>query len=282
MDDLERDFIELVRSLGGPTQARKVADGLLLHWIRGRGSADFGVLVPLVSARAVLHIRDSIDSALGGASVRWMQGHGGAASDVRAHEARRLSVFLLSDTDRAPAPGTSRARSSTAASPAKFLPEAEIPERVFRDLDSWFGEREDRDPVVEEAVREIWKWPMFTASAAAAALGSKPTNRERVRSLRASSTLLGLPHGSRYLFPAFQFDPKKRSLRPAVSEVNRKLDSAHDPWGVASWWVSPNAWLPDSSRPADLLGTTHDDSVVQAARADIERDTNVSAAEASD
>ncbi|HUP21816.1 MAG TPA: hypothetical protein VNB06_02610 [Thermoanaerobaculia bacterium] len=105
-----------------------------------------------------------------------------------------------------------------------------------------------------EAIARIWEEEMFEPSAAGPALGVSPTNRQRVADLRQRSVLLGLPHGNRYLYPSFQFDLERRAVRPEVEAVNRLLEAAADPWGVASWWMSPNAWL-GTARPMDLVGT---------------------------
>ena len=67
--------------------------------------------------------------------------------------------------------------------------------------------------------------------------------------------------------PDFQFDERDRP-RDVVMSVNRLLDAEHDPWGVADWWLSGNAWLGDS--PAALLGSVDDDDLLAAAAAAVE------------
>ena len=98
---------------------------------------------------------------------------------------------------------------------------------------------------------------MLTSAAVAQALGMRGTNqREAAGRLRRTGALLGLPdagsHG--YLYPAFQVDPVAQRVHPVVTAVNRVLDAAGDPWGVASWWVSPTPRL-DGSSPAALVGS---------------------------
>jgi hypothetical protein len=110
---------------------------------------------------------------------------------------------------------------------------------------------------------------MLESKAAAIALGAKVTNREKVRSHRERSRLLGLPRDRSYLYPAFQFDPRKRELYPEVRQVNELLDAAVDPWGVASWWVSPNDRL-GGARPLDLVSKARAEEVVRAAQAIVE------------
>ena len=121
-----------------------------------------------------------------------------------------------------------------------------------------------------EAVAAIWDEDLLTSSEVARRLGAKPSNREKVNSLRRRSLLLGLPRdgGSRYLYPAFQIDAERLTLHPEVREVNQLLEAASDPWGVASWWISSNARL--GGNPKDFIGTPEAESIVQAARALIE------------
>ena len=119
-----------------------------------------------------------------------------------------------------------------------------------------------------EAIRTIWREPMLKPKDAAEALGARPTNREKVRRLREGSSLLGLPHGNRYLYPAFQFDLQRRDVFAEVRTVNERLDACLDPWGVASWWVSRNARL--GKRPADLVGTDRANSLAAASQAVVE------------
>jgi hypothetical protein len=52
-------------------------------------------------------------------------------------------------------------------------------------------------------------------------------------------------------FPAFQFDPESRNLRPMVAELNGLLRAGEDAWGAASWWFTPSAYL--GERPVDAL-----------------------------
>ncbi len=119
-----------------------------------------------------------------------------------------------------------------------------------------------------EAIRTIWREPMLKPAAAAVALGAKAANREKVRRLRLRSALLGLPHSNGFLYPAFQFDPRRRGVFPEVGAVNQRLGSDRDPWGVASWWVSHHSRL--RARPVDLVGTGRADDLAAAAAAMVE------------
>jgi hypothetical protein len=102
-------------------------------------------------------------------------------------------------------------------------------------------------------------------------LGAKATNREKVRLLRVASRLLGLPRGRRHwVYPRFQIDERRACVYEEAERVNRLLGAAHDPWGVASWWVARNVLL--DGRPCDLVGTKRRDDLWRAACALVERD----------
>lgn len=109
------------------------------------------------------------------------------------------------------------------------------------------------------ARRVILTYPMFTASAVADAIGASGPGRLSVPSAyRRQGRLLGLSDGGRRLvYPAFQFDLVGRRIWPTVEEINLHLFAADDPWGVASWWTSPNPRLRGAA-PMDLLGTERD------------------------
>lgn len=119
-----------------------------------------------------------------------------------------------------------------------------------------------------EAIQMIWREPMLESREAAVALGAKATNREKVRQCRERSWLLGLPSGRGYLYPAFQFDPKRRDVFPEVRAVNERLEAGSDPWGVVSWWTSRHARL--GARPVELVGTNRTDNLIAVAETVIE------------
>ena len=119
-----------------------------------------------------------------------------------------------------------------------------------------------------EAIDAIWRAPMFEPKDAAVALGAKASNREKVRTHRERSWLLGLPRDRRYLYPAFQFDPLRRDVFPEVRTVNELLGAADDPWGVASWWVSTNARI--DTAPLELVGTDRSEHLLAVAAAAVE------------
>jgi len=120
-----------------------------------------------------------------------------------------------------------------------------------------------------KAIGRIWQEKMLDSAAASVALGAEPTDPQPVASLRRRSALLGLRHDRDDLFPAFQFDLSKRRLHPEVEAANRALGAERDPWGVASWWISPNQRL-DGDRPMDLVGTDRSRDLMPAASALLE------------
>jgi hypothetical protein len=65
-------------------------------------------------------------------------------------------------------------------------------------------------------------------------------------------------------WPAFQFLPDK-GTHPLVRVINKVLNAAGDPVGVADWWLSPNSWL--DGRPSELLGQLPDEALLGAAQA---------------
>ena len=115
-----------------------------------------------------------------------------------------------------------------------------------------------------EAKRIVLDEELVDPGAAAVLLGAKETNRERVRLLRERSELLGIRLDRRFVYPLFQFDVERRSVRRVVATVNQLLGSSEDPWGVASWWVSKHAAL--GSRPCDLVGGQREGELVEAAK----------------
>ena len=122
--------------------------------------------------------------------------------------------------------------------------------------------------IASEAVATIWQEQMLDAGKVAESLGARSSNREKARTLRKRSELLGLPRDRGYLYPAFQIDEGRRQVYPEVAEVNRLLGATEDPWGTASWWVSENSRL--QARPLELVGTEKAARLVAAAEAVIE------------
>ncbi len=78
--------------------------------------------------------------------------------------------------------------------------------------------------------------------------------------------VLSLTWLGRRLLPAFQFDFRAASLRPAVGQVVREFDSVFSEWECVEWFATPNLWLADSA-PADMA-LRDPGAVIGAARAD--------------
>ncbi|WP_330333993.1 hypothetical protein OHS33_32515 [Streptomyces sp. NBC_00536] len=68
--------------------------------------------------------------------------------------------------------------------------------------------------------------------------------------------------GGSVRLPAFQFAADGQPV-PVVREVNGLLDADRDPWGAATWWLSPHAWLDEL--PVRLIGTAAEPQLVVAA-----------------
>lgn len=98
--------------------------------------------------------------------------------------------------------------------------------------------------------------PMFTSEQLGKILVIGIDNNIEAALLRAK-TILAIPTMVGYRYPQFQFDTSTASVRPAVAEVNQLLDAANDPWGVASWWLTPSARLTGGLTPANLA-MSHD------------------------
>jgi hypothetical protein len=80
----------------------------------------------------------------------------------------------------------------------------------------------------------------------------------------AETPLLVLERDGNAYAPAFQFDAEGRLLESAAV-VNQILGAGGDPWGAASWWLTPHATL--RGIPADLLRFGDPADVVTAAAA---------------
>jgi hypothetical protein len=111
---------------------------------------------------------------------------------------------------------------------------------------------------------------LLDANAVSKLMGSRSRNRRQYAAqLRRRGEILGVPvRGRQFGYPAFQFDRRTGSTFKPIAPVNRLLDASADPWGVASWWVSPNARLRNQA-PRELLGKK-DDAILEAAAAEVE------------
>lgn len=103
-----------------------------------------------------------------------------------------------------------------------------------------------------QAQGQILSEPMYEAATVARLLGSTSTNpREYARQVRRRPGVIALRHGNRYVYPAFQFDPVRREVRPVVAEINQMFGADKEPWVAASFWFAPEPYL--NGRPADIV-----------------------------
>jgi hypothetical protein len=109
--------------------------------------------------------------------------------------------------------------------------------------------------IAAEARGRVLDEPMMEAAEVSTLLGSTSTNkRQYAQRLRQQSKLVAVTVKNKDYYPLFQIDVERRRVRDVVVEVNQLLNAAEDPWGVASWWVTPNGRLDDGRAPKDLLG----------------------------
>lgn len=119
-----------------------------------------------------------------------------------------------------------------------------------------------------EAHAVVLDQDFLDSSAVGVALGASGINkREAASDLRRSGALVGVPVRNKYLYPSFQVDAERARVHPVVSQVNRLLGAHHDPWGVASWWISGHPRL-GGARPRDLVGSSKEDTLVALASGD--------------
>ena len=109
------------------------------------------------------------------------------------------------------------------------------------------GESVDPDYVERAAEARIWVVPMV------------PAGRDL------PPHVLVLARGDERLAPRFQFEKDGRTLLRPVAQVNRILGVDDDPWGCASWWLSPHAAL--RAIPADEIRVGSEEAVLAAAAA---------------
>ena len=130
--------------------------------------------------------------------------------------------------------------------------------------------------VIERAMAEIMREPMLTRAQAGAMLvpWPAPIAEDAVIGRTVRSELISLPTDRGHRYPQFQFDEAWSDIHRVVSDVNVRLDAARDPWGVASWWLTPHVRL--GARPADLAGVdrqkngrwgAHDSGIIAASKA---------------
>ncbi|WP_182346257.1 hypothetical protein [Tomitella gaofuii] len=115
---------------------------------------------------------------------------------------------------------------------------------------------DQREEVREEGRESIFRaFDVLDSKAVSCILA--PTSapaRSVAQKRRKAGELIGLPVGKRpdFRYPDFQFDRARHQVRSLVVHANRSLDVANDPYGAASWWLTPTAVLDDRSPLEDL------------------------------
>ncbi|MHB8296266.1 MAG: hypothetical protein ACYDH5_16950 [Acidimicrobiales bacterium] len=95
-------------------------------------------------------------------------------------------------------------------------------------------------------------------------LGPARDTRGFTQRLRRSSQVIALKHANTFVYPRFQFDFERHTVRPVVAQVNQRLRASTDPWGALAWWLAEQPrW--DRRRPVDHLD---DASLVDLVEAD--------------
>lgn len=130
-----------------------------------------------------------------------------------------------------------------------------VEEDVLAAMAAEWSEEEEADPeqVEREAEERLWVVPMR----------QPPAGEE-------DSPIIVLERAGERLAPAFQFAGEEGEVAAGVAEVNGLLDATEDPWGAASWWLTPHAAL--HAIPADALRVGEGEIVLAAARAASELD----------
>lgn len=121
---------------------------------------------------------------------------------------------------------------------------------------SWAVPHESRAEKLERIYQDIrTALDLVTAVEVAELLGvDTPRQGATVDGLRSDGGLIGLPdRDGNILYPAFQIDRYRHRVHPVVAHANRALHAGIDPYGVASWWLTPTDIL-DGNSPLDELG----------------------------
>lgn len=74
----------------------------------------------------------------------------------------------------------------------------------------------------------------------------------RLKALREKVSLIRLPRGLNWEYPAFQFDIAARAVIPIAAYANVDLKAETDPWGALAWWETPIR-IAGAQTPLELL-----------------------------
>lgn len=113
------------------------------------------------------------------------------------------------------------------------------------------------------------KFDMLDATQVHEPRGSTAANTAALASRwHAAGKIFGIDIAGRTVYPAFQFDETGRP-KAVISKVLQVL-GPRGSWQVASWFTSPNGWLPDNRSPVEMMDEEPED-VVAAAKDVVER-----------
>ncbi|MGN5236376.1 hypothetical protein [Rhodococcus sp. SJ-3] len=119
----------------------------------------------------------------------------------------------------------------------------------------------DEKTVLGDAVEHILSFPHLSAKEVANQYNKNWTNpSDALRKLSAKGEVIGLKRAGKFRYPEFQFSQSDEANQVA-RKGNVDLGARDDPWGVASWWLSPNPSAEDRKSPAQLLNEGSLDAV---------------------
>lgn len=128
----------------------------------------------------------------------------------------------------------------------------------------------DEKAVLSDAVEHILSFPHLSARDVADRYGKTWANpSDALRKLSAKGEVIGLKRGGKFRYPEFQFSLSDEASR-IIREGNVLLGARDDPWGVASWWLSPNPSTRDRKSPAQLLDENSLETVSALLQAEID------------
>ncbi|MFC7449912.1 hypothetical protein [Rhodococcus daqingensis] len=128
----------------------------------------------------------------------------------------------------------------------------------------------DEKTVMRDAVEYILSFPHLSAGEVAVKYRKTWANPSDALRKRAGQ-IIGLKQGRRYRYPEFQFSLPEDATE-LVRRSNVALGAEDDPWGVASWWLSPNPAAAGRPSPVDLLEAGDLEQVAALVRAEVEDD----------
>jgi hypothetical protein len=130
----------------------------------------------------------------------------------------------------------------------------------------------DEKTVLSDAVERILSFPHLSAKEVADHYDKNWANpSDALRKLSAKGEVIGLKRAGKFRYPEFQFSLPGEATQ-VVRETNVALGARDDPWGVASWWLSPNPSTEDRKSPVQLLDEGAFDAVRGLLRAEIADD----------